>query len=81
MVGAPKAAVSLRASNPTGARRRRAQGGETLDQTRTVSVTPGTPWAHGGEVVVRAEYPYEINLIGLVLASGRLKSETVERVE
>ena len=81
--GARKAAVSRQSSNPTGdsiAAVRKAA--DTLDQTKlTVAVSPGTPWQHGSEVTVTAEYPYEINLIGLVLASGRLKSETVERVE
>ena len=81
--GARKAAVSRQAGNPVGdsvAAVRAAA--DTLDQGKlTVNVTPGTPWAHGGSVTVRAEYPYEINLLGLVLASGRLKSETVERVE
>lgn len=81
--GARKAAVSRQAGNPTGdAEAAVRKAADTLDQTKlSVSVTPGTPWAHGSEVTVRATYPYEINLIGLVLASGQLKSETVERVE
>ena len=55
---------------------------DTLDRNKlTISVSPGPPWAHGSEVVVEAQYPYEINLLGLVLASGQLKSTTVERVE
>ncbi len=81
--GSRKAAVSRQASDPRGeaeAAVRRA--GDSLDQTKLgVSVTPATPWAHGGEVTVTATYPYSINLLGLVLASGNLKSTTTERVE
>jgi Flp pilus assembly protein TadG len=81
--GARKAAVSRQASDPRGdAEAAVRKAADTLDQTKlTVSVTPGTPWAHGGEVTVRAEYPYSINLLGVALASGNLKSTTVERVE
>jgi Flp pilus assembly protein TadG len=81
--GARKAAVSRQASDPKGdAEAAVRAAADTLDQSKlTVSVTPNTPWVHGNSVTVHAEYPYEINLIGFVLASGRLKSETVERVE
>ena len=81
--GARKAAVSRQAANPTGdaiAAVRKSAGG--LDQsTLNVTVTPGTPWQHGQEVTVEATYPYEIDLMGLVLASGNLRSTTKERVE
>jgi Flp pilus assembly protein TadG len=81
--GARKAAVSRQASDPEGDTEDAVRAAaDTLDQSKlTVSVTPTSPWVHGNSVTVHAEYPYEINLIGLVLASGRLKSETVERVE
>jgi Flp pilus assembly protein TadG len=83
--GARKAAVSRQASDPKGEAIAavKASAG-ALDWSRpeaTVTVTPNTPWAHGGSVTVHAEYPYEINLIGFVLAKGQLKSETTERVE
>lgn len=83
--GARKAAVSRQASDPKGeaiAAVKKSAG--ALDWTRTgasVSVSPNTPWAHGSEVTVAATYPYEINLVGFVLATGLLKSETTERVE
>jgi hypothetical protein len=32
-------------------------------------------------VTVRAEYPYDISLLGMVVQSGNLVSETTERVE
>lgn len=41
----------------------------------------GTQVVQGGDITVRATYPYEINLLGLVVKSGTLTSETTERVE
>jgi Flp pilus assembly protein TadG len=81
--GARKAAVSRQASDPPGdAEAAVRKAADTLDQTKlVVSVTPGTPWAHGSEVTVHAEYPYKIDLLGFALAAGNLKSTTVERVE
>lgn len=83
--GARKAAVSRQAADPQGdaiaAVKSSAAGLDWTKPGATVTVTPSTPWTHGNEVTVHAEYPYEINLIGLVLASGQLKSTTTERVE
>lgn len=42
-------------------------------------LTPG--WEQGGDVTVHATYPFEVDLIGLVVFSGTLKSRTTERVE
>jgi Flp pilus assembly protein TadG len=81
--GARKAAVSRQASDPRGdAEAAVRKAADTLDQSKlNVSVTPGTPWTHGGEVTVAATYPYSIDLLGFALASGNLRSTTVERVE
>jgi Flp pilus assembly protein TadG len=81
--GARKAAVSRQASDPKGdTEKAERAAADTLNQQKlTVTVTPNTPWKLGDPVTVRAEYPYEIDLIGFVLAKGQLKSETVERVE
>ena len=52
-----------------------------------VTVDPYDPlsgshsWAQGGDVTVTATYPYSINLLGVVVKSGRLTSQTTERVE
>ena len=79
--GARKAAVSRQSGNAATLcinQVRASAGG--LDQTKlTVSCT--SPWTRASDVTVTAQYPYQINLLGLVLASGQLKSETVERVE
>jgi hypothetical protein len=44
-------------------------------------VTVESDWGPGDDVVVRAAYPYEISLLGLVVQAGDLESETTERVE
>jgi Flp pilus assembly protein TadG len=46
-----------------------------------VTVTPGQPWAQGSTVTVTVTYPYSINLLGFVVASGTLKSATTVRME
>jgi Flp pilus assembly protein TadG len=79
--GARKAAVSRLEPSPCGAAEaavRSAGGG--LDQGR-LAVTCASSWTPGGDVTVEASYPYEINLLGFVAASGNLTSKTVERVE
>lgn len=45
-----------------------------------VSVS-ASAWEHGADVTVTARYPYKVNLLGLVVASGQLESATTERVE
>lgn len=89
--GSREGAVN-RLSNPAGAaeaRVRQAAGG-SLDTTPggplDVTVTfkdlgGGSQVVQGGDITVRATYPYEINLLGLVVKSGTLTSETTERVE
>jgi Flp pilus assembly protein TadG len=53
-----------------------------LDKSQiTVTVSPGQPWAQGQTVTVTVTYPYTINLLGLVVASGNLKSTTTVRME
>ena len=80
-VGARKGAVSRHESDPAGAAEaaaRASAGG--LDQA-ALAVSVASAWEHGADVSVTATYPYEIDLLGLVVASGRLESTTTERVE
>jgi Flp pilus assembly protein TadG len=88
--GARQAAVSRIASDPAGAaeaRVRSAASGSLDDADLDVTVTPYDPqsgqakFAQGGDVTVTATYPYSINLLGFVVKSGRLTSQTTERVE
>ena len=81
-VGARKAATSRHEANPEAAAeaaaRNSAKGLDAGDLDINVSATA---WEHGESVTVEATYPYEIDLLGLVVASGDLTSETTERVE
>jgi len=53
-----------------------------LDKNQTtVTVSPGQPWTTGQTVTVTVTYPYSINLLGFVVASGTLKSATTVRME
>jgi Flp pilus assembly protein TadG len=47
----------------------------------SVTVSPAQPWAEGQNVTVTVTYPYSINLLGFVVASGTLKSATTVRME
>lgn len=51
-----------------------------LDSSK-VNVTVNSTWQTGTDLQVCATYPYAINLIGMVVASGNLNSCTTERVE
>jgi Flp pilus assembly protein TadG len=87
--GARQAAVSRTLPDPVVATENRlkqsAAGLEASDLV--ITVTPLDPtdgsatWAQGGDVTVKATYPYALNLFGVVVMSGRIESETTERVE
>lgn len=88
--GARQAAVSRDLPDPVGAAANRVKGSAAgLDANKLeITVTPYDPnppagprWAQGGDVTVEAKYPYSINLFGMVVFSGKLKSTTTERVE
>ena len=81
--GARAGAVSRHEPSPAGtaeARVRSAAGSLEADDL-DVSVTAPGGWDHGKDVTVEASYPYEISLLGFTAASGRLSSETTERIE
>jgi Flp pilus assembly protein TadG len=81
--GARKAAVSRLESSPEGVTEAKVRAAAAdLDQGKlAVAVVASPAWEHGADVTVEAKYPYEVNLLGLVVASGQLKSTTTERVE
>jgi Flp pilus assembly protein TadG len=81
-VGARKAAVSRHEASPQAV-------AETAARSSASGLTPAklkikvtaTGWEHGDAVTVEATYPYSINLLGVVVKTGTLKSTTTERVE
>lgn len=46
-----------------------------------IQVLPSDNWEPGSDVTVEAQYPYSINLLGMVVKTGFVSSETTERVE
>ena len=52
-----------------------------LNQTQLTPDVVAATWTHGSDVTVSATYPYSIDLLGVVVKSGTLKSSTTERVE
>ncbi len=83
--GARQAAVSRGLADPNGAAVSRVKASATdLDQTKLgVNVTPATGpgWTQGADATVTATYPYSINIMGVVVASGNLTATTTERIE
>lgn len=45
------------------------------------NVTVTSTWQPAADVTVKATYPYQISLLGMVVKSGTLSSTTTERVE
>ena len=81
-VGARKAAVSRHEADPVGVTVTKVKSSATgLDPAKLNVTVTATAWQHGSDVKVAATYPYAIDLLGFVVASGNLKSETTERVE
>jgi Flp pilus assembly protein TadG len=88
--GARQASVSRTASDPVGTTTSRIQkaAADLRQSDLQIAVDPYDPltnthnkWVQGGDVTVTATYPYSISLLGLVVKSGRISSQTTERVE
>ena len=79
--GARAGAVARHAEDPAGTTEARVrEAAANLDQA-DLTVTVTSSWESGEDVVVSGSYPYSINLLGIVVASGDLTSQTTERVE
>jgi Flp pilus assembly protein TadG len=79
--GARKAAVSRQTSNPRQLCIDQVKSSASdLDLSKLAADCQST-WQPTADVTVTATYPYSISLLGLVVASGNLRSVTQERVE
>jgi Flp pilus assembly protein TadG len=47
----------------------------------SLGVTVTSTWAQGADVRVEASYPWSVNVLGIVVASGTMRATTTERVE
>lgn len=79
--GARKGAVGRHLQNPDQAVIDQVRAAATDLKSADLNVDVTSTWQSGEEVRVHASYPYSINLLGVVVKSGRLNSETTERVE
>lgn len=79
--GARAGAVARNDADPNGTATSAVQSSSAnLDQTN-LNVSVNSTWQPGSDVTVTATYPYSISLLGWVVASGNLQSQTTERVE
>jgi Flp pilus assembly protein TadG len=79
--GAREAAVSRFEPNPSAtAEAAVREAAVNLNQSR-LRVTVTSSWKRGNDVRVVGAYPYELNLLGVVVAGGDLESQVTERVE
>jgi Flp pilus assembly protein TadG len=79
--GARKGAVGRHLQNPEGAVIQTVRDASTSLKQSDLNVSVTSSWQHGEDVSVTASYPYSINLLGVVVKSGRMTSTTKERVE
>ena len=79
--GARKGAVARRIQNPQAAVTTSVRNAATDLKASDLQITVNSTWAQGSDVTVTATYPYSINLLGVVVKSGRMHSSTTERVE
>ena len=79
--GARKAAVSRRSNPYTSGEQAVRKSAANLDQAALQVSVRAPVLTHGADVTVEATYPYKINVLGLVVKSGRLTSTTTERLE
>jgi len=79
--GARKGAVARRLQNPQTAVTTSVRNAATDLKASDLQITVNSTWTQGSDVTVTATYPYSINLLGVVVKSGRMHSSTTERVE
>jgi Flp pilus assembly protein TadG len=79
--GAREGAVGRHLSDPADAVEDRVRESAGDLNQADLAVTVSSTWERGEDVTVSATYPYEISLLGWVVASGNLSSTTTERVE
>jgi Flp pilus assembly protein TadG len=79
--GARAAAVSRQASDPSGTATTAVRASAANLNQANLGVSVSSTWAPGAPVTVTATYPYSISLLGWVVTSGSLTSNTTEAVE
>jgi Flp pilus assembly protein TadG len=78
-----KGAVSRNSSDPQGDCQTTgyAAGANLKNPGTDFKLTCSSSWTIGSDVTVTATYPYDVSLLGFVVASGQLNTTMKERVE
>jgi Flp pilus assembly protein TadG len=78
-----KGAVSRNVADPKGTCEAAgyAAGGNLKNPGTDFKLSCSSSWAPGSELTVTATYPYNVSLMGWVVASGNLNTTMKERVE
>jgi len=79
--GARQATVSRLAPDPAAATKTAVLAAAGALDPAKVEVKVTSTWAPGAPVTVTATYPYAIDVLGIVVHSGRLESTSTGRVE
>jgi Flp pilus assembly protein TadG len=79
--GARAATVDRHLADPESDVEAKLRAAATGLEPADLDVSVSSSWDPGSPVTVTASYPYEINLLGVVVRSGDLTSTTQERVE
>ena len=79
--GARVAAVSRGDADPSATCASKVRSAASDLKSADLTVTCTSTWQPGDDVAVEADYPYDINLFGVVVKSGTLKTVMTERVE
>ncbi len=81
--GARKAAVSRYLSDPEDYVKKEVvkSGSDLGSEFDTSDVEVDSPWTPGSDVVVKASFPFDIDVLGIVVKSGSMTSTATERVE
>ncbi|HVM16225.1 MAG TPA: TadE family protein [Gaiellaceae bacterium] len=78
--GTRKGAVARHLSDPSGYTKAEVKKA-AVDLGSGIEVTVTSTWKPGEDVTVQATYPFKINVLGVVVKTGKLSSKTTERVE
>jgi Flp pilus assembly protein TadG len=79
--GARTAAISRDDVDPAATCEDKVRSGAADLTSSALTVTCTSTWQPGDDVQVEADYPYDINLFGVLVKSGTLKTVMKERVE
>ena len=79
--GAREASVARQTADPSSAAAAAVRSSAADLNQSALSVTVTSGWTPGSDVTVAASYPFSISLLGWVVTTGSLKSQTTERVE